>query len=215
MELVSLDKLPKRLGKFGKNLRFAGVLTLTWTAQDGQKEVRKDLNREFELRNTFTEKGIRIKPATKQRLESEVFTKDWFIAQHDPGDKRVKPRSTPLIIETEIRNILGMSKRAQFTGEKRKFKGARLYNTLQQRTRKPPVIGKTGNRPFIRRTKSGTAGIFVRRTNTRLPIALLYKIQKKPVKIDKTKFFRRAVERAYNQKLIPNYNKALRRAFTT
>lgn len=48
-----------------KSLPFALAKTLTGCAKAGQRKVQENLGNKFELRNTFTRQGIRIKPADK------------------------------------------------------------------------------------------------------------------------------------------------------
>jgi hypothetical protein len=55
-----------------KQLPFALASALTATAQDGQKEVQRSLPSKFTLRNRFTEQGIRIKPADKNKLPAQA-----------------------------------------------------------------------------------------------------------------------------------------------
>ena len=57
-----------------EQLPFTIARTLTLLAQDGQAAGRDDERRVFKLRNDWTTRNTRIKPATKQALVAEVFT---------------------------------------------------------------------------------------------------------------------------------------------
>ena len=59
--------------------RFAAAVALTRTAQDAQKEVRRQLPSRFTIRTGWVAKGIRVKMARKNNLESVVWVKDWFM----------------------------------------------------------------------------------------------------------------------------------------
>lgn len=100
---------------YGRQIPFAMALTLTRTAQDCQKEVQRKLPTQFTIRNTWTEKGIRITPASKTNLQSSIYTKDdYMVLQNDGGVK--KPRSgkvlaIPEAIRTSNTDILKRSMR--------------------------------------------------------------------------------------------------------
>ena len=86
MAIISVnldDTATKNLSQIAKNqLPFVIAKTLTNTAQEAQKEVRKHIRDEFHIRKKSAgfESSIRIKPATKKNLTSEVFTMASFAA---------------------------------------------------------------------------------------------------------------------------------------
>jgi hypothetical protein len=83
-----------------KQLPFVMAKTLTDVVKDGQAEVQRNVDRAFKLRNDWTRKGIRIKPADKKgnsgRIEADVHTDtenrttgapDYLGRQEDGGEK--------------------------------------------------------------------------------------------------------------------------------
>jgi hypothetical protein len=118
-----------------KQLPFIMAKTLTDTAKDGQSEVKRNVRAAFKLRNTWTEQGIRIKPADKKgnsgRIEADVHTDtanrttgapDYLGRQEEGGEKvpyggrqfiavptKYLRRMAPGVIPAELRprNLLG------------------------------------------------------------------------------------------------------------
>lgn len=88
------DKATKSLSQIAKNqLPFVIAKSLTNTAQEAQKEVRKHIRDKFHIRKKSGgfESSIRIKPATKRNLTSEVYTFAAFAAlQQTGGTKKAK-----------------------------------------------------------------------------------------------------------------------------
>jgi len=83
-----------------KQLPFILAKTLTDTVKDGQAEVQRNVRAAFKLRNTWTERGIRIKPADKKgnngQIEADVHTDtanratgapDYLGRQEEGGEK--------------------------------------------------------------------------------------------------------------------------------
>ncbi len=83
-----------------KQLPFVMAKTLTHVVQDAQKEVQRNVDRAFKLRNNWTRQGIRITPADKKgkagRIEADVHTDtanrstgapDYLARQEDGGEK--------------------------------------------------------------------------------------------------------------------------------
>ena len=68
-----------------KQVRFGAAVALTRVAKDAQAEVKRQLPRRFIIRTTRAAKGIRITPATKNRLGSKVRVLDRWLAQHEEG----------------------------------------------------------------------------------------------------------------------------------
>ncbi len=76
-----------------KHIPFAVAKTLTQIAQQSQSEVRKSIKEKFFIRKKSGgfESSIRIKPATKTKLTSEVYTMAAFTAlQQTGGVKQAK-----------------------------------------------------------------------------------------------------------------------------
>ena len=73
------------MGQLPKQIRYASAVALTKTAQDAQKEVRRQLPTRFIMRSKWVPKGIRTKMATKNSLESKVRVIDDFMALQEIG----------------------------------------------------------------------------------------------------------------------------------
>ncbi|MBF0097164.1 MAG: hypothetical protein HQM04_10665 [Magnetococcales bacterium] len=74
-----------------KQIRFAAAKALTQTAQDAQEEIRRQLPERFTIRTGWVAKGIRIVPATPNKLESTVVVKDEFMIQQETGGEKTSP----------------------------------------------------------------------------------------------------------------------------
>jgi len=130
-----------------KQLPFALASALTATTKDAQKGVQRGLNAKFTLRNRFTEQGIRIKPADKNKtpIAADVHTDtanrktgapDYLVDQEDGGEKipyggrhhiavptKYLRQMCPGVIPAELRpkNLLAASKiGGRFTTRNRK-----------------------------------------------------------------------------------------------
>jgi hypothetical protein len=89
METLRKDQIP-----------FATAYALTQTAIAAQKEVEREIPRVFDNPTPFTRQAIRIRPATKRRLQSEVLVKDfaakgnaavkWLMAEIYGGPRNLK-----------------------------------------------------------------------------------------------------------------------------
>lgn len=182
---IPLAQLPRTIDKVAREIEFATVVSLTRTVVLAQKKVRASLDKNFILRNSFTKKGIRIKPATKKDKTAEVFSLDWFIAQHEEGKSRAKPSQTPFLIEAFIRDVAGLSETKRIPGR------LRPKNILNKKIK--------GRQPTILKTGKGTKGIFLRTDDSFMPLRLLYTIQDEPVKIKPRPWFFKPVDEAFLQ----------------
>ena len=204
-KLVNTDHkgLLSVISKSAKQVEFAGILSLTRVAVTGQKEVRKSLDKRFELKNKWTASGIRIKSATKQEPYSEVFSRDWYIAQHEEGAKRKVPETTDsfFIPGKSFEELIGIDPHKKLIPKK--HKPDRILNTK---------IG--GRKPFKTRV-SGHEVIAVRRSDKSYPIGILYFLEDKPVKIKGRDWFDVPVRRAYDKNIESVYDKALVDALRT
>lgn len=86
--VAGLDELQKR------QIPFALAKTLTGCVKVGQAAVREDMNGKFTLRNTFTQDGIRIKPAEKNGavIEADVHTApriSTYLERQEEGGMRI------------------------------------------------------------------------------------------------------------------------------
>ena len=116
-----------------KHLPFAMAKALTGSAKAGQVATQDSLGAKFQLRNSFTRQGIRIKPADRNqgRMEADVHTDtanratgapDYLLQQEEGGEKmpfggrqylavptRYLRQMAPGVIPAELRpkNLLG------------------------------------------------------------------------------------------------------------
>jgi hypothetical protein len=82
---------PPSADNLDKQMRFGTAVGLTKTAKDGQTAVQGALRGNFTLRGTWFEQnnkfGIKVKPATKADLSSEVRSSaDWLLKQYKGGN---------------------------------------------------------------------------------------------------------------------------------
>ena len=84
-----------------KQLPFAIARALTVTARDVQDEVRNNLTQRFTLRNNWVRQGIQIQRATKQNLESIVFSRDAFMGLQELGGAK-SPLGNYLAVPTSL-----------------------------------------------------------------------------------------------------------------
>lgn len=97
---TNAGRVAKQFGSLAdKQIPFATARALTWTAQDGQREVRRELPHHFVLRNRFLEQSVGITAATKLKWTSVVGFRtssnrstDFMNLQQDGGLKTPKRR---------------------------------------------------------------------------------------------------------------------------
>ena len=75
---------------------FATAVALTRTIGQVQVAVEAETQHKLVLRTPWTLKGIRITPANKKHLEATLYTKDWYMAEHEEGALR-KPLKAPVL----------------------------------------------------------------------------------------------------------------------
>lgn len=86
---TNADELPRALRNFRDQVPFATVGALNDTAFDARKAIQnKALRTALTLRNKHTERGIRVRKATKQSLEAEVGSIDWYLEDQVTGGRR-------------------------------------------------------------------------------------------------------------------------------
>ena len=103
------DKATKNLSQIAKNqLPFVIAKSLTNTAQEAQKEVRKHIRDEFHIRKKSGgfESSIRIKPANKTNLTAEVFSMAAFASlQQVGGTKKAHSGRLAIPVYNNIRDV--------------------------------------------------------------------------------------------------------------
>lgn len=211
-EVISMAALPGKVANITKQLRFAGVITLTRTAFIVRGDVMAEIRKVFTLRNTFTEKGVRVDGAKKEQREpfADIFTTDWFLADHETGDRRKAPGSGEGVFEIPV----AFFKQAGVDPKRRISKGKRASTIIAKAKagERTPRIG--GQRPFLATFKNKT-GIWVREGSDRLPIRLLYRLTDDDIKIDKMPFFFDTVNDSIDRNLDKQHARAVREAFAS
>lgn len=181
-----------------RQLPFVVAKTLTDTVKDAQADVKRNVRAAFKLRNTWTEQGIRIRPADKKgnngRIEADVHTDtanrktgapDYLERQEDGGEKVpyggrhyiAVPTDTfrqrfPGVIPQELRpgNLLGAVD-SRYTAHMRKGQIA---------LRKQKIV--RGYVFFLQKTKGGTLAILGRPATGREPFPFYWLVPHARVK---------------------------------
>jgi hypothetical protein len=202
-----LDDLQK------KQLPFALAATLTGCAKAGQAAVQESLSGKFKLRNDFTRRGIRIKPASKrsERIEADVHTDtanrstgapDYLVAQQEGAEKvphggrkflavptKYLRMLAPNVIPAELRprNLLG-AVGGRYLANRRGKAGALRNQRIVQ-----------GFVFFVQDMKDGHKAIMGRYWTDReaYPYYLLIPEARVNPRLEMEKNVRRAVERAF------------------
>lgn len=90
-----------------KQLPFATARGLTLTAQDAQAAIKAQMPSEFTLRNTWSQRGIIIQPASKNVIpaRSAVMVGDiWnYLFLQEPGGEKVPLSAQHLAVPEDIR----------------------------------------------------------------------------------------------------------------
>lgn len=201
-ETVDISRLGEKLYQATDSMVFAGVVALTRTAKHAQRAVQDNLPEVFNIRNKWTVQGIRITPATREKQEAEVYSKDWYMPVHESGGQRSTSRG--FWIPVGIRAALGISKKElipQYARPKNLLKGNRKIGQAE------PVT------PFYS-TIRGITGLWMRDGLSRFPVHLLYKYQTEDIKIPQRQWFWYEVQAAYDKYIDQEYNEALLEAWT-
>lgn len=210
---IEISQLGTVLPKLGKQIRFAGIVALTRVAILSQKEVRKELKEKFELRNKRTSSGIRVTQAKKGLGDpfSEVYSKDWYIAEHETGKKRSARKKSLKAHDIPI-HLFKASDQPMDKKIKKKYSANFIIKQIG-RGRKPAKIGD--HRPFVATMKSGFTGIFVRLQSSNLPIEPVYQLKKEVITIKKRAFFFKTIDKTYSNNIEKVYRDAITDAFKT
>jgi hypothetical protein len=186
---------PPSAAKIGRNLDFGVALGLTTTAKQGQKAVQGALRGTFTIRNRWLEQGnkfgIKVKPATKTDLASEVRTNADWIIPHETGKDKTARSGRVAVPTANVRR----NKRDIITKANR-------------------PVALRNKRTFVIKTKRGEV-IFQRKyRGKRSFITPLFGLERR-VRIRKQSTFEMPIDKVVKRRLNANIDAGLRRAFAT
>ena len=200
IDINPLISLSDKLKRVNSNSDFAAAVALTRTAQIVQKDVKAELRNKFTLRNKWTEGGIRITPARKDKLESTVYSKDWYLPEQDEGGKRQPKEDGFFLPGEDFYRVTGQDKTKVV---KKKLRGNKIVSQKLN-----------GKRVFRGKFKSGARFIAVRKPKGSYDPAsersfdILYVMVNKDVDIRGRKFFKDVASDAYDNHFQEEYDKA-------
>jgi hypothetical protein len=176
-----------------KQIEFGTAVGLTQTAKDGQKASQDALRGTFIIRNKWPEIGpyaIKIKPATKNDLASEVRTAaDWLVAHETGEDKKAKSGDVAVPTDQVRRN-------------------KRLIIPRGQRPR------GLGDKVFVLKTKHGPVLAQRISRGKRKGLIVLYGLEKS-VRIRKQSTFYAPIQAVVKRNLDRNIKAGIERALAT
>ncbi len=168
-----------------KQIPFATARALTWTAKDAQKETRREIRRSFTLRNKWTERGIRIVPASKNKLESKVVFDRYYMVLHEGGGEKVPGRSSFLAVPSR---------------KVRRTKTARIA-----KSERPSALMRKKNTFINTLRKTGEPAILQREGKRSRPIRVMYILVPKANITDRLEFIKTTIDTA-RQRLSRNFD---------
>jgi hypothetical protein len=149
--IIKLIKAPPSADKLISNIRFGTAVGLTRTAKAAQAASVSAIQSAFTVRSNWYQQsnkfGIRITPATKQKLQSSVHTLAYWLEPHERGGKKTSRRPSGMLAVPQInvrrtkRQIIPKAQRP------RNLKGSFVIPT-----RSGPMI-------FIRAKRRSKAGV--------------------------------------------------------
>jgi hypothetical protein len=129
-DVAALTSLPRQIN-------YAAAVSLTRTAKEGQSASLRAIRATFTTRNDWylpsNRFGVKVKPATKDNLESEVSTLAYWLALHETGGIK-KPRGKYLAIPTAA------ARRSNNQAVSRSRRPRNLRRTFVADTRTGPVL---------------------------------------------------------------------------
>ena len=152
-DIRQLTRHLNRLQK--KQIPFATAKALTLTAKDAQRSVQRQMPAKLDRPRPQTIKALRVKPATKRRLQAEVYFLDWaadFMRYQVAGGTE-RARGKALVAPVQQRrnkfgNVAGMrggKKIAALLAKPNVFKGtignvSGIWQRYKDNRRKPKLL---------------------------------------------------------------------------
>jgi len=213
----------RSLRKFESEIKtqipFATALALTNLAGMARAEIKRELPKQFIIRNSFTQRGIitqMAKVTDWPNCYSVVGSKDAFMAAHEDGGTRQKENKAfaiPYSVRGNIRDLIPRRLwpgRLLGRGDMKMPSGGRKPGSRNGAERNP--------KPFLMR-KSGRVGVYVRTKSTvqvhgktKQKLKLLYRLDKHPIHLKRRHWLTGSVERVVTNRADEVFYKALTRA---
>lgn len=204
-----------------KQLPFVVAASLTDTAKDAQRAVKKQMPRKFELHNQkFLPGGVRITPAKKTQSQptAVVFHKDDWMGRQEEGQNKT-PQGSHLGIPTSTMSMEGRATSGKYK------KSSRPKSLLKAKgATNPKFAGKKGGRgilgngkmkPFLMTTKAKKK-LIVRRSSRgakRMDFEVLYhftKVARVKPRWDFEKTVVGVVKNRFHRNFARRFNNAIR-----
>jgi hypothetical protein len=205
-----MTEVEAALTKQANQIKFVAAYALTKTAQAVQAGIKKEIAEKMNLKNTWTERGIRIIPATKDNLQSEVYSKDWYLPQQEEGANRQGVRSGGVMYIPAD----GLTRRAGIDFKAKVVpKGLRFPDIMSREFALNSKGGKSKGtaKPFLVNMKSGRKAIAVRRTSNDPGFDVLWWVRSEPVKIKPLNFFFEPSDREYTKNIVKYFQEGYAR----
>lgn len=168
MKMVAqvINKMPS-VGGVVRQFQFGTAVGLTRLAKHAQKDIKQELRSQFTIRNKWPDVGplaIRITPATKNDLTSEVKTAAGFLRPHEEGTAKTPLSGKSIAVPTENvrrnkRLIIPRGQRPKGLGGKAFVLETKHGPVLAQRITRGPRKGLVvlyGLEPSVRIKKRST-----------------------------------------------------------
>lgn len=189
-DLAKASAMLRKLAK--EQVPFALAKTLTDLAKEVQREVRVEMPKNFTLRRQWIVNGIRIKAATKRKLESVVYSRDKFMARQESGGIKRAPETKVWRVGDKIAIPTTLAKGGSRTG------------IVPKRNWPENLI-----KPFRIRTKDGHEYLAVRRAHA---VQVMYVLQDQVKMKDRLKLHQigqRVVAQRFNKVFGANLGRAI------
>ena len=181
-----------------KDYNFACAYALTKTAQDVQAKTRAELAAKFTLRNKFTASSVKIVPATKDNLESQVYSKAWYMPDQDTDGKR--PAQERWIPGDDFERATGINPKQKVIPKKLR-KGGIFSQKLKG----------AGSRPFTIDTQSGARLVVARQSEKQYPLFVLWVIVNRAISIRGRRFFQEPAKKEYDKMIEQRFNEGVKK----